>query len=805
MLRDLPQDIRFAGRLTLKDPWFTVVAATTLALGIGFNATLFAIVNGMGSGPTVDQPERVVSLGSLDPAGRDIGLSYLDFEDWRGAAKSFDAFAAYSTRAMNLTDRGLAADRIAGSYISAGTFALVGERPMLGRDFLPDDDRPSASRVAIIAASLWKSRYGSDAAIIGRTITVNGVPMTVVGVMREGFRFPLVHDIWQPLGALPGLTAQKRDARRLQGGGRLARGVSIEQARGELTNIAAGLSQTYPATNANVRPRVRPFTGGFDLTNPWNAMLVAVSLVLLIACANVANLLLSRGAHRSHEIAIRTSLGATRWRIVRQLMVESLLLAGVAGVAGIGIATLGVRLWLASMPVANWPYWYHFEINARVLAYLTEVSLVSVLLFGVGPALHVSRSYPGEHLKEAGRGSIAGVRARRWTSALLASEFALTLSLLAGAGLLARTLFAVYRADAIVDTSHVMLAGLDLPPQKYSTPAERIALYSRFEERVGGLPAVQAAALASGAPFYTAPVWSVTVQGQQPASALAGPTASYVLIGSRYFDTLGLRPIRGRVFTDLDGTAGHETAIVNQLFASKYLGALDPIGQRVRLTDPNTPDAAAPWLTIVGISPTVRQHYAQEIDPVIYVPYRLNPIAGMVLMTRTLTDAGAFTPTLRHELQQLDADLPLIDVRPLDWLLSGTRFANQVFATLFGIAAALGLLLAAVGLHAITTYAIRQRTQEIGVRMALGAQPAQVVWLFVRRTLTPLAWGVVIGLAGAFGVGRFVSGMLIQTSPTDPLTLASITALLVVVALAAAFRPARRAARLDPVDALRCE
>jgi predicted permease len=791
--------------LSAKDPWFSFVAAATLALGIGFNATLFTIVNGMGDGPPVDRPERVVSLGSLNPAGRDVGLSYLDFEDWRRTAKSVDAFAAYGGGAMNLTDRGLVADRVAGAYISAQTFLLIGERPILGRDFLPADDRPGAARVVIIAASLWKSRYAGDAAIIGRSITVNGVPMTIVGVMREGFRFPLVHDIWQPLGALPGLTAQKRDVRTLRAFGRLAAGVPLEQARSELETIAAGLSQTYPATNANVRPRVERFTGGFDLTNPWNAMLAAVSIVLLIACANVANLLLARAAHRSTEIAIRTSLGATRWRIVRQLVVESLVLAVVAGVAGVGIATLGVRLWLASMPVANWPYWYHFEINARVLAYLTEVSLVSVLLFGVGPALYISKTYPAEHLKEAGRGGIAGVRARRWTGALLAAEFALTLSLLAGAGLLARTLFAVYRADAIVDTSHVMLAGLDLPPQKYATPAQRIALYSQFEERVGGMPAVQAAALASGAPFYTAPVWSVTVQGQQPATPLAGPTASYVLIGSRYFDTLGLRPIRGREFTSLDGTAGHETAIVNQLFASKYLGAADPIGQRIRLTDPTRPDAAAPWLTIVGVSPTVRQHYAQEIDPVTYVPYRLNPLSGMVLMTRTLTDAAAFTPTLRKELQQLDADLPLIDVRPLDWLLSGTRFANRVFATLFGIAAGLGLLLAAVGLHAITTYAIRQRTQEIGVRMALGAQPAQVVWLFVRRMLTPLAWGVVIGLIGAFGVGRFVRGMLIQTSPTDPLTLASITIVLLVVALVAAFRPARQAARLDPVDALRCE
>jgi predicted permease len=387
--------------LSAKDPWFSFVAAATLALGIGFNATLFTIVNGMGDGPPVDRPERVVSLGSLNPAGRDVGLSYLDFEDWRRTAKSVDAFAAYGGGAMNLTDRGLVADRVAGAYISAGAFPLIGERPILGRDFLPADDRPGAARVVIIAASLWKSRYAGDAAIIGRSITVNGVPMTIVGVMREGFRFPLVHDIWQPLGALPGLTAQKRDVRTLRAFGRLAAGVPLEQARSELETIAAGLSQTYPATNANVRPRVKRFTGGFDLTNPWNAMLAAVSIVLLIACANVANLLLARAAHRSTEIAIRTSLGATRWRIVRQLVVESLVLAVVAGVAGVGIATLGVRLWLASMPVANWPYWYHFEINARVLAYLTEVSLVSVLLFGVGPALYISKTYPGGHRRRA--------------------------------------------------------------------------------------------------------------------------------------------------------------------------------------------------------------------------------------------------------------------------------------------------------------------------------------------------------------------------------------------------------------------
>jgi putative ABC transport system permease protein len=803
---DVSHDVRFALRLIVKNRSFTAVAVVTLALSIGFNATLFTIVDGMAGGsPRLDQSERVVALGSLDPAGRPIGVSYLDFKDWLHASRSFEGLSAHTTAAMTLTDRDLAADRVAGAYISASTFSLLRERPILGRDFRPDDDRPGAARVATIAASVWKGRYGGDPAIVGRVITVNGAPVTVVGVMREGFRFPLVHDLWQPLASLPDLEGQARDARGLRVFGRLAPGVGLAQARVELGTIMSGLATAYPATNANVRPRVERFTGGFNLTNPWNAMLLAVAIVLLIACANIANLVLARATYRSNEIAIRTSLGATRWRIVRQLLIEAMLLAALAGVAAVGVAMLGVRVWLASMPAANWPYWYHFAINTRVLAYLAAVTLGSVLLFGVGPAWYISGSYPGEQLKDAARRSTSGRRTRRWSNMLLAAELALTLSLLAGAGLLARTLLAVYRADSIVDTSPVILAGLDLPPLKYATPAQRIALFSQLESRVGAVPSVQATTVASGTPFYNAPVRSVTLQGQADSQTTVSPTTSYVLIGSRYFDTLGLRLARGRAFTDLDGTPGHSTVIVNQLFASKYLPGIDPIGRRIRLTDPSGPDPDAPWLTIVGVSPTVREHYAQEFDPVVYVPYRLNPRPAMVLMTRASSDAAALAPTLREQLRQLDPDLPLLDIRPLNWLLSGTRFANQVFATLFGMAAGLGLLLAAVGLHAIIAHDIGQRTQEIGVRMALGAQAPQVVWLFVRRVLGPLAWGLAIGLGGAFAVGRFVRGMLIQTSPNDPLTLVLISIVLTFVALTAAFRPARFATRLDPVTALRYE
>ena len=310
----------------------------------------------MGGEPRLNEPDRMARVGSLDAQGAEVGVSYLDFQDWERATKTLDAAATYSMAAMTLVDRGLAADRVAGAYISQETFTLLGEKPILGRDFNADDNRPGAERVVIIAQSVWENRYGSDPLIIGRIITVNGVQMGVVGVMRKGFRFPLVHDLWQPIAARPGLTTERRDVRKLQAFGRLAPGIRLEQARDELAAVASSLSKTYPATNANVRPAVEPFADDeFDLMNPWDAMRAAAGIVLLIACANIANLLLVRAASRSSEIAVRTSLGATRGRIVRQLLVESVLLATVAGALGLGVAMVGVRLWLASMPVANWP------------------------------------------------------------------------------------------------------------------------------------------------------------------------------------------------------------------------------------------------------------------------------------------------------------------------------------------------------------------------------------------------------------------------------------------------------------------
>jgi predicted permease len=797
------QDFKFAVRLLKKDRWFTATAALTLALGIGGNMTVFTIADGMIlRGLPVDDPDRIVSLRTADAAGHTLDVSYLDFVDWRDRASSFESIAAHTGTAMNVTDRGQAADRFSGAFVSANTFTLLREKPVLGRSFLPADDRPGAAPVVILGSSVWKGRYGGDAGIIGRVIGVNGVQATVVGVMREGFRFPLVHDMWQPLALMPGVAGAKRDLRTLQVVARLAPRVGMPQAQSELDTIGANLARDFPDTNRQMRPSAEPFTGTIGAGGGfWFDIFVAVAIVLIIACVNVANLLLARSAYRAREISVRTALGASRWRILRQLLVESVLLAALAGVLGLAVGVFGVRLWRISLPEANWPYWYRWDVDHRVFFFAAAVTLGTAVLFGVAPAMSASNANPHDTMKEGERGGTGGRKVRRWTSTLIVVDLALTLALLTGAGLMARTMIAVYRADAVVDPSNIVYGSVALPNAKYPTAAQRITFFERLDTRLSAIPAVAAATLTNALPFYTAPTWQLTIDGRDDAPR----AASYVLVGSRYFETLGLSMIRGRAVTDDDAMPGREGAVVNQRLASMYFGNRDPIGSRIRLTNPNNPAAAAPWLTIVGVSPTVRQHYAQEIDPVVYIPYRLDALRASTLLVRARSDAASATSLVRQEMRALDPDLPLYNITPLERLLSGTRFANQVFMTMFTVFAAIAVLISTVGIYSVTSYAVAQRTREIGVRLALGAGRRQVVWLFVRRAVMLLAVGIPIGLAAALAVGRLLRSLLIQTSASDPPTLIAVVVIMATVAVTAAFWPASRAARLDPAAALRRE
>jgi len=809
----LLQDLRFAARLLVKDRWFTAVAVVALALGIGVNATVFTFVNAvLIRGLPFNDPDRIMSIAGRNMArGTDMGVSYLDFEDLRQAQKSFSGLAAFNGSTMNVSDEGRVPERYQGPYISANAFGLIGQRPLLGRDFLPEDDKAGAPAVAILGNSIWKLRYGADPAILGRTIRINDVPTTVVGVMPEGMKFPFGADLWLPLSQMPNLTTQKRSQHfALQLFGRLADGATEKGAQAELSGIAARLAHDFPDTNKDVGVTVMDFnerTNGGPIKLIFLSLMGAVAFVLLIACANVANLLLARSAQRVREVGVRVSLGATRWRIVRQLLVESVLLAALSGVLGFLIALGGTRWFEAVTQDVGKPYWIHFTMDGRVFAFFAAICLATGVIFGLAPALHISRTDINEVLKESGgRSGSGGIRARRWTGALIVVEVALTLVLLAGAGYMMRSFLTLYRLDVGVETSRLLTLNMVLPDRKYPTPEQRAAFYHRLDERLAAIGSIRGGTIATNAPAGGGQQYRLAIDGRPTPAGEQPPQVGRVVVGPRYFDAVGLTLRRGRVFADTDGTAGHEVAIVNQRFATMHFANEDPIGRRIKLaTDPPASPEPA-WMTIVGVTPNVRQRSLQEPDPdpVVYVPYRSAPLPFMMMIVRAQGQPGSLASTLREEVRALDADLPLFGIRTLDESLAQQRWPFRVFGTMFAMFATIALVLSAVGLYAITAYSVAQRTQEIGVRMALGAQAPQVWWLVIRRSLVQLAAGLAIGIAGAFGVGALLRSIVLG-SANDPLTLVAIATLFVGVSLAACFWPARRATRLDPVSALRYE
>jgi putative ABC transport system permease protein len=801
-------DIRFAVRLLAKERWFTAAATTALALGIGMNTTVFTLVNSfLFRTLPFAHPDRVMYVGERDVVtGRVFMASWPDLQDWRDVQTSFVGLGAWSAGTMNVSDEGRPAERYSGAYFSANAFNLFGERPVRGRDFLPEDDQPGANPVVMLGERIWRARYGSDEAIVGRVIRINEVQATVVGVMPETMQFPDA-DLWMPLAHLPGLAARKRDERfGMQVFGRLASGVSRQQAQSELTTIAARLEHNFPATNKHIGVTVmtfneRLYAGPIRLV--VLAAMGAVGFVLLVACVNVANLMLVRSTRRAREIAIRVAVGATRWRIVRQLLTESALLAGLGGALGWLLAWAGTRWFDIATQGLGRPYYLQFTMDGRVLAFFATVCIATGVLFGLAPALHISKTDINEVIKDGGRG---GLRARRFAGALIVGELTLTLAMLAGAGFMIRSFLALYRLDLGIETAHVLTMNLALPDQKYPTADRRVAFYQRLEERLGVLGAIRGGTIASSVPFGGGPSLRLMIDGRQATDEQPSPITR-VAVGSRYFETLGLTLTRGRAFNDTDGSAGHEVAIVNQRLVSIHFGGEEPIGRRIRLVSDPPTDSEPPWITIVGVAPTIRQRNIREPDPdpVVYLPYRFASAPAMTLIVRTLGEPSAVTSTLREEVRTLDPDLPLFGIATLNQTLAQTRWFYRVFGTLFATFAIVALLLSAVGLHAMTAYAVTQRTQEIGVRMALGAKAQQVWWLFVRRSFVQLAIGLTLGMVAALGVGRLLRSLLAQTSPNDPLTLVVVAAVFVIVSLAACVRPARRATAVDPISALRCE
>jgi putative ABC transport system permease protein len=813
---NLWQDLRFAVRLLLKDRWFTLVAAVALALGIAANNAVFTFVNAVliRGIPFQDGP-RIMALGTRDARHRDLGVSWLDFVDWRDSAKTFSGICLMGQPPLNVSEAGRPPERYAGAVVSANLFKLIGERPLLGPGFTDEDDRFGAPPRVVIGYGMWQTRYGGDKDIIGKAIKVDDLLASVAGVMPEGMQFPPNTDIWLPMGQSTIVRGQSRQQRNYQVIGRLAEGVTPGQAQAELGAIVTRLAKDFPTTNKDITPTVMPYNerqSQGPIRIVFLALMGAVAFVLLIACSIVANLLLARAAARSREMSVRVSLGASRWRIVRQLLVESIVLALISGVLGFALSIVGIKLFDAATQDVGKPYYMQFRMDASVFAFFAVICLATGIVFGLAPALHISKTNVSEVLKEGGRTGSSGVGARRWTGALVVVNLALTLVLLAGAGFMMRSFMAMYRMDLGIDTSRLLTMQMALPFRKYRNSDERNAFIKRVEERLAAVGALEAATVASNWPLGGGRPIQLTIDGQPKPDRL--PIVTLLSVGVRYFDTVGARVVRGRPFTEADGTAGQGNAIVNQRFVQMYFANENPIGRRILLTDdvPSALGPALPALTVVGVSPTIRQRLPQnqqdpEADPVVYIPNaaQTQQNSGQTLLVRTRSEPAQAASLLREEIRALDPDLPLFNIRTMDQNLAQQRWPFRVFGTMFAVFAAIALVLSAVGLYALTAYSVTQRTQEIGVRMALGAQAPQVWWLIAKRAFVQLAIGLAIGMPGTFGVGKLLQSLLVQTSPSDPTTLISIVVLLIVVAVTACYWPARRATRLDPLVALRYE
>jgi putative ABC transport system permease protein len=808
----LANDLRFAVRMLLKDKWFTLVAVLALGLGIGLNATVFTFVNAvLIRGLPFHDPQEILHMnGRNTSTGNGSGISYLDTEEFRGQSRAFASLAAYRNNSFTVTENGRPPERVRGCAMSASSFSLLGQEPLIGRTFAEGEDKPGARPVAILGYGLWKSRYAGDPQILGRVININGTAHEVIGVMPEGVKFPNNAEMWRAL--IPeGDDLKRRDLRSLNMFGRLAADKTREAGSAELSAIAARVEAQYPDTNKNMGVEVMTFNERFNggpIRAIFLSLLGAVGFVLLIACANVANLLLARSATRAREVAVRFALGASRAVIVRQLLVESVLLACLGGVFGLALAHFSVKLFDAAVANVGKPYWIVFTFDPVVFGYFAAICLTTGIVFGLAPALQVSRTNMNDVLKEGGRGNAGAVRARRLTSTMVVAEIALTIVLLVGAGLMIRSFLKLYSMNIGVDTSHMLTMSVQLPDAKYSTADQRRIFYDSLMGRLQAIPGMRSVAIATSVPFAGSEGRGLEIEGRPPAKPEEAPRTSTITVSANYFDAMDAAIRRGRSLRESDGAPGSEVVVVNERFVTRFFPNEDALGRRIRLVagSAQKPEPG-PWLTIVGVGPTIRQGSPQSTDPdaVVYQPYRLQSPGSMNIIARSQVAPTSLTPLIREAVQAVDSDLPVFNVQTMDELLAQNRWPYRVFGTMFALFAFIALVLSAVGIYAVTSYSVTQRTQEIGVRMALGARPGEVSWLILRRGLIQLGIGLTIGLSLALFAGIPLRAILVQVPPRDPVTFATIISVLVVVTMAACLIPARRATRLDPLTALRIE
>jgi len=800
-------DVRYAFRNLIKRPAFTLIAAITLALGIGANTAIFSSVYALLLKP-LPFPElnHVVAVWDSYPSRgvKRNEVSMANYLDWQSQNQSFEQLALYRWWSANLTGID-PPERIQAFLITANFLDTLGVKPIMGRNFTADENQPGKDAVTILTHDLWQRRFGGDPNILGKTITLDGTARTIVGVMPESFKYPANVEVYSPIGITPKM-AGNRQFNSYYVVGRLKPGASVQSAQADIDNITARLEQQYPETNTGARATVFPIVADTVRkyeTGLWMAM-AAVGFVLLIACANVANLMLARASGRQKEIALRAALGASRWRIVRQLLTESSIVALLGGALGILVAVWGIDALRAANPgdAAKFaPGWDQLGINFTVLVFTIALSLLSGLLFGLAPALQISKPNLNDDLKEGSRQSSG--RSNRLRSSLVVAEVALSLVLLVGAGLFFRSFITLFATDPGFNPDNVLTMNLILPSAKYKEEQQSVAFYSDLIQRVKAEPGVQSAAAVNYLPLGGSNSSDAyLIDGEAEPAPGNENIGRYRSCTPDYFTTMQIPVLKGRSFTEQDKPGAPLVVIVNEALARKHWPGQDAVGKRLRL---QAPLDKAPWMEVVGVIKDVKHELDIEVTPEFYLPHAQDVWRSMVVVARTTVDPASLAGSFRQHVWAIDKDQPVFDVRTMQEVRSMSVALQQFNSLMIGIFALVALLLASIGIYGVMAFAVTQRTREIGIRMALGARKTDVLKLVVANGMKLALIGLVIGLVASWALTRFISNLLFGVQPTDPLTFTVVSVCLLAAAFLACYLPARRATKVDPLEALRYE
>jgi putative ABC transport system permease protein len=811
MMETLVQDLRYGMRMLVKNPSFTIVAVITMALGIGANTALFSVVNGvlLKSLPFKD-PERVMfaleTNAKFPPPG--VGSSTLNYRDWKEQNHSFENLSARSGFIANLTSSDQP-EKIQGEKVTANYFETLGVAPLAGRTFSEQEDRPGGEPVILLSAGLWQRRFGGDPKIVGQTIPLNGQSATVIGIMPNDYR-PNI-EFWMPLAIV--FQNADRNLHNIQVVGRLAAGVTLEQAQTEMSAIAQRLVEQYPESNSGWGVALIPYQNlvTFNIRSALLTLLAAVACVLLIACANVANLLLARAASREKEIAIRLAMGATRGRLIRQVLTESVLISLIGGALGLLIALWGTQA-LVSLNPQGIPRANEISVDGRVLIFALLASVAAGILFGLVPAWQSSKANVNETLKESGKSSAGSARSHRLRGSLVVFQVAFAFMLLVCAGLLIKSFAQLQRVNVGFNQQRLLTMQVTLPPAQYARPSDMLGFYREATARLTSLPGVIAASGISHVPLAGGgPQFIFSVEGRPLPTPSEAPIASYRIVSGDYFETMNIPLIKGRTFTDGDNENALQVVTVNQIMADTMWPGEDPVGKRLTVGVP-LPGEPPDWATVVGVVGNVKhtslsgESGMQMYQPIAQTPFlTLGLGRTMNFILRTQLEPANLTESARGIIAGLNPALPVSNVKTMETIISESVAANRFNMSLFGLFAAIAMCLTVVGIFGVMNYAVTQRTQEIGIRMALGAQPGQVRALILKQGVVLSAIGLAIGLGGCFIVTRWLGSLLFGVSTVDPLILTTVALTLAAVALLTCYIPARRATKVDPIIALKHE